>query len=76
MELVKVKDEMGNRIVDKAKKLYDLNPTEWSILVSDEAKKIIDTMRSYMRMGYFPKKKFQVRTGKDGRKFVRFAELN
>lgn len=56
MELVKVKDEMGNRIVDKAKKLYDLNPTEWSILVSDEAKKIIDTMRSYMRMGYFPKK--------------------
>jgi len=73
MEIVKVTDQMKDRIVDKAKKLHTLNPTEWVHVVSDDALKIVQTLRTYMRMGYLEKRKLKLLTGKDGKIFVKFS---
>lgn len=73
MELVKATTELKETIADRAKKLHTLKPSDWVVIVSKDANKIVMTLRSYMNRGFLKKYRLHSKTTKEGKVLVKFS---
>ena len=75
MELIKVEitnENVKEKVSDKARILHNLRPIEWTVVRSENALKIIQTLRVYMNEGYLEKIPMQQMKLENGEIAVRF----